>query len=187
MYRVTPAFDKEEFGEILDDITNKLEDNWLFSVRKSSIEGSLIDKRTISDKLMSTFKDNDFPIYSGMMVKMYYGWLIKTPKVNYQLKPNGKVYDVYVKGDMPRLDIKDIKGLIVAEIIKRDLCLVFESRKGLSITLDNIDEWDEKMGERKATHKKEKRARKYKERLDTYWKKAKRKQRKEKIKGIFGK
>lgn len=187
MYRVEDAFDKKEMKNILDDVANKLEDNFMFSMDKKYGK-HLKSNQPLSDNIIQKFEDNDFPIEPpALVIKSNNKYVIKTGKDRYKVESDGSRLNVYKLDKKLAIKRIDVKGMIVAEIVKRDPCLVFCSRNGLSFTLDNISEWDEEMGKRKASHKKEKRAKKYKDRIDTWWKQAKKQKRKEKFDKIKNK
>lgn len=172
VYKVKSAFKKDELREILKDITSRLENNFLFSM---SYDNKLFLKDgLIKQRISSSFSDNDFPLSFMARIKQIGDkkWVVKDSSKRYIItEENDRLY-VYSNKPL-KLDIRDIKGIIMTEIIKRDPCLVFLYREKLLVTIDNIPEWDKAMGEGKACHKKEKRVKKYKKRLDKWWKKAK--------------
>lgn len=172
VYKVESAFKKDELREILKDIAQRLEKNFLFSMsqdKKKHLGRKGVLDRTIS----STFSDNDFPLSFMSKIKQFQSnkWVIRDGTKDYIIVDEKDRIYVYAKSQ-PSLNLKDIKGIIMAEIIKRDPCLIFMHRDKLRVTIDNIPKWDKEMGKRKACHKKEKRVKKYKKRLDRWWKKA---------------
>lgn len=179
--RVKPAFGIKEFRKILKGIAEKLEDNFLFSM-DLKYRSHLKNNYPLEDKLIEQFNNNDFSLEPpALVIRIKEKWIIKTGGKKYKLKSDGKRLNVYLVGKKPILNLSDIKGIIISEVIKRDPCMIFESRDGLKVTLNNIKKWDNEMGERKACHKKEKRIKRYKKRLDKWWKQAKKKQRKDKV------
>ena len=193
MYKPNPALGKEDLKNIFIDVRKKLEKGFLFSIPKNFKDNL---QRAI-DENYGNLKDEDLEILNGSHVSFKpvtrvkkqgdKTWIIKTRGKKYVIIERDKSLELYsVKNPIAlKANISEIKGILLEEIVKRDKDLIFISRKGLSFTVDSIDEWKKNLGKNKAEHKEAKRLKKYKERVDNLFKKARKKAIKEKVGGLL--
>lgn len=165
----------DDLVDVMSRTADKLQEGFLFSfVLKSGKK--VIDGMLLSTEVINEFRRNDCMLSSPYpCIFENREWIVENYNGTYLIRidPITKRFDVFNYGGLPdKIDVKDIKAIIMSEIVKCDPNLIFVKREKLKYDINHIFAWDDKLGAKRAMKMHEYVLKYYKRKLDSFWKKA---------------
>lgn len=176
-----PALGKQELKEVFMELSDKIEEGFISSLDKR-FRSNLVKVVKENSKVLRQ-KDLDY-INDSTILELQFGTRITGLEDGiWSLKrSNGKELEIKEKDDRlelyvlyslkdTKLTMKEMKGIIVEEICRRDSIIIVEKRKGLKLTADSPEEYNEEYGHTTMKNRRKRRIMNYKDRVDKLIKK----------------
>ncbi len=190
------ALDKESLARAMKERLEDLKDGVVLKIEENKLNIKKVLRRG------GVFPEDDLNHLNNGVISFSLGTRIKKSKKQgqkytiignngkYPCSKDGEYLKVYYKSkieQLKELDDEEIRVLLTIEVLRRDDAVIFKERQqGTVLDLDPTQEAINHFGsESKAQKKIDKRAKHYRERVDTWWEKTKKKAKKESVWGRF--